>query len=362
MRMRPVLALVLLALALQCRRPAECNALDFSCSPLGMLAFASPWMAVATGTNCMGWYSIDRRTWQPFAFPGCTSGTISSIAYGGGTFVAVGSTDGTTCGIWTSTGVYTPAFQQRSCGPTTVRMSAVGFGSGTAGSEFVAAGVPSGANFNAVSSTDGGITWTDALISEAGSAGAVVSVVYSDTAQLFIESSGTPQNTRTRAIAGGTNWADGDNMGVTNPKLAPGPLVNGSRRFLGFGNSPSVVQYSDDAFATSPTNYSPNIFSTGAPVANDMAYGEGQRFVFVRDSCGVTTSATDSGADASGAYTMTACSVSNLKAAAYIAPYFVAAGDDGFFYYSTTGLRTEWTRSAVTTAGTPQKIAGRPGF
>lgn len=276
--------------------------------------------------------------------------------------MAVGSTDGTTCGIWTSNGLYTPAFQQRSCGPTNVRMSAVGFGSGIAGSEFVAAGVPSGANFNAVSSIDGGATWNDALISEAGSAGAVISVVFSDTAQLFIESSGTPQNTRTRSIGGGTNWTDGDSTGVTNPKLAPGPLVSGNRRFLGFGNSPSVVQYSDTAFATSPTNYSPNIFSTGAPVANDMAYGDGKRFVFVRDSCGVTTSATDSGADASGAYTMTACTGSNLKAVAYVAPYFVAAGDNGTFYYSSSGLPSDWVQSTASTAGTPQQITGRPGF
>ncbi len=352
--------LLLTVLSFQCRS-ADCSSLDFSCSPIAALTFAAPWMAVATGTDCTGWYSVDRRSWQAFTFPGCTSGTISSVAYGAGVFVAVGSTDGTTCGIWRGTGMFAPQFQLQSCGPTSVRMSAVAFGSGPLGSEFVAAGVPTGANFNAVSSTDG-ITWTDALIAEGGAGGAVVSVVYVDSAQVFVESSGVPQNTRRRSIGGGTTWTDGDNMGVTNPKLATGPLVSSARRVLGFGNSPSVVQYSDDAFVTGSTNYSPNIFGTGTPVANDMAYGEGKRFVFVRDSCGATVSTSDSGADNSGSYTMTACTSSNLKAVAYVEPYFVAGADDGYFYYSTSGLPAEWIRSTGSTAATVQRIAGRPGF
>lgn len=359
--MRRIGGLLLLVFFAQCYGQKTCDAFDFACSPLAALTFAPPWMGVAVGTGCQGWYSVNQRDWRAFTFPGCTTGTISGIAYGAGRFVAVGSTNGTTCGIWTGAGVFAPQWEQQSCGPASVRMSAVAFGSGLAGSEFVAAGVPSGANFNAVSSLDG-ITWSDALITEAGAGGAVISLVFWDTAGLFVESSGTPQNTRRRSIGGGTNWLDGDNMGVTNPRLAAGPVVNGNRRILGVGNSPSVVQYSDDAFTSGAVNYSPNIFGAALPVANDLAYGEGKRFVFVRDSCGVTVSASDSGADTSGLYTMSACATSNLKAVAYVEPFFVAGADDGFFYYSSSGLPQEWTRAAVSTAGTVQRIAGRPGL
>ncbi len=352
---------MLLSMAAGCQKDAACGVGDVRCNTLAYLAFASPWTAVAVGANCTGWVSYNQKTWQAFAFPGCTTGTISSVTYGNGKFVAVGSTNGTTCGIWTSSSIHALQWQQQSCGPTTARMSAVAFGSGLAGSEFVAAGVPTGANFQAVSSSDG-ITWSDATISEGGAAGAVISLVFWDTNGLFVESSGTPQNTRRRSIGGGTNWVDGDNTGVTNPKLVTGPLVSGNRRILDIGNSPSVVQYSDDAYASSPTNYNQNIFGTALPTANDAVYGDDRRMVFVRDTCGVTYSTSSGGADTSGSYTMGACQASNLKAVGYIAPYFVAAGDDGFFYYSLTGFPAEWSRSSISTAGIPSRVAGHPGI
>lgn len=329
---------------------------------LSSLAFAAPWMMIATGTNCTGWYSVNGRTWQSFLFPGCTTGTISSIAYGAGAFVAVGSTNGTACGIWTSTGRYTPQWTLQSCGPTSARMSAVAFGSGFAGNEFVAAGVATGANFQSVSSMDAGVTWVDATITEAGSGAAVGSLVYWPTGQLFIESSGTPQNTRRRFIGGGTTWIDGDNLGVLNPKIATGPtLANGSVRVYDAGNSPTVIQYGDDAFVGAPTNLSPNVFGSALPIVNDMIYGEGKRMVFVRDTCGVTFTSSSSAGDASGSYTMSNC-VSNLKAVGYLDPFFIAGTDDGSFYYSVSGLPSEWLRaSSASSTSVVQRMAGRWG-
>lgn len=346
---------------LSCGYEDKCSGLDLHCAWLPVLGFAAPHMAVAAGANCRGWFSNRVGVWQSFQFPGCTTGSINAVTYGGGKFVAVGSTNGANCSIWTSGEAYTLSWTQQSCGPATFPLTSVAFGSSPGSSEFVAAGTASGATFQAVSSLDG-VTWNDATISEAGAGGTVLSVVFWETGSMFVESTGTPQNTRRRSVGGGTNWVDGDNMGVSNPRLAAGPTVSGNRRILGFGNSPSVVQYSDDAYTTAAINYSPNVFGTALPVVNSMVYGEGKVFVFVRDSCGVTVSASAGGADNSGNYTMTTCTDSNLKSVAYIDPYFIAGSDNGYFYYSTTGTFDSWSRSPATATGTVLSIAGRPGI
>lgn len=331
---------------------------------LEIFLYSAPWMAVATGTNCTGWTSVDAKTWQSFQFPGCTTGTIASVAFGADKFVAVGSTDGTTCATWTGTGVYALEWTRNTCGPATLRMTAVAFGSGSAGQEFVAAGMPSSATtFAAISSQDG-ITWSDATITDAGGAGAPVqSIVFWPTGQQFVESQQTNQNTQRRSIGAGTTWIAGNATGVTPPKLLTGPTSsNGTMRLYNWGNSPSVVQYDDAGYASGYTNLSPNVFSAAIPVVNDGVHGEGKRTVFVRDNCGVTYLTSASGADTSGAYTMSGCTTSNIKAVGYIEPYFIAGSDDGSFYYSVSGLPSEWTRATSSgSTSVTQKIAGRPG-
>jgi len=360
--MRSVLLFAVLLFAVDCTYKSDCSALDVSCSPSGaLLLFSAPPMVIATGTSCQGWYSTNFTAWTSFLFPGCTAGTISGVAYGNGTFVAVGSTTGSDCGVWTSTAAYKPDWQMRSCGTIALPMTAVAFGSGSAGSEFVAAGSLSGVNFAGMSSPDG-ITWSDASLPGATS-GSVSSVIFSSTAQKFLASHGSPQMTRGRIIGGGTSWSNLNATGVLSPRIALGPLISGNIRIVNYGNSPTVVQYSDDNFATGTNNYSPNVFGTLGTNVNDHVYGDGKRMVFVRNSCGVTYSTSDSGADTSGNYTMSACGTSNLSAVGYLDPYFIAGSDDGSFYISRTGFPTDWIKATSSAStSTTQHIAGRPGF
>ncbi|TGK25597.1 hypothetical protein EHQ05_11900 [Leptospira yasudae] len=60
---------------------------------------------VAVGEKCSSWNSSDGKTWtySNTKFPGCTDGSISAIAYGNGTWVAVGALNANGgCGIWSS--------------------------------------------------------------------------------------------------------------------------------------------------------------------------------------------------------------------------------------------------------------------
>ncbi|MCE9599599.1 MAG: hypothetical protein K8S54_16695 [Spirochaetia bacterium] len=355
-----LLTAILLLVAATCKykTPDRSNIL------LESFLFGAPWMAVATGTNCTGWVSTDAKNWKRFQFPGCTTGTITGIVYGESKFVAVGTTNGSTCSVWTGTGIQTLEWTQRSCGPTNLGMTAIAFGSGSAGSEFVAGGITAtGTTFAAISSPDG-ISWSDATITDSSTGGQVMSIVYWPTAQQFVESTDSVQSTRRRSIGGGTNWMIGSATGVNPPRLVAGPTAaNGIMRIYNWGNSPSVVQYADDAYVSGETNLSPNIFSAGTPVANAAIHGEGKRTVFVRDSCGVTYLTSISGADTSGSYTMSNCTTANIKSIGYIEPYYIAGSDDGSFYYSVTGLPSDWARaSSSSSSETTQKIAGRPGI
>ncbi|MBM9577831.1 hypothetical protein JWG45_11810 [Leptospira sp. 201903070] len=79
---------------------------------------------VAVGSNCSSWTSGDGTTWKYSAtrFPGCTNGSVYSVAYGNGTWVAVGTLTGTTgCGIWSSQDGET--WTQSSCGAGMITIS-----------------------------------------------------------------------------------------------------------------------------------------------------------------------------------------------------------------------------------------------
>ncbi|XDD49085.1 hypothetical protein AB3N59_11670 [Leptospira sp. WS92.C1] len=111
---------------------------------------------VAVGERCSSWTSDDGIVWSysNTRFPGCVDGSIQSVTYGNGTWVAVGAMEsgaalGTekTCGIWSSQDAET--WVRSSCAPITAettvhKLLAVSYG----GSRFWASGPHNGASTN----------------------------------------------------------------------------------------------------------------------------------------------------------------------------------------------------------------------
>lgn len=79
---------------------------------------------VAVGSNCSSWTSSDGSNWKfsNSRFPGCVDGTVSSVTFGNGTWVAVGAlTANGGCSIWSSKDGDTWA--KASCAAGTVSVS-----------------------------------------------------------------------------------------------------------------------------------------------------------------------------------------------------------------------------------------------
>lgn len=115
---------------------------------------------VAVGGDT-GWYSFDGTSdWTAFAFTG--SGiNVRSVAFGNGTWVAVGNYNDTGCGIWTSPDGVT--WTRRDCAPGDNELKkAVVYGKGV----FLAGGGLDGGIVKIIRSTDNGATW---FIQSAGS-------------------------------------------------------------------------------------------------------------------------------------------------------------------------------------------------
>ncbi|TGM91086.1 hypothetical protein [Leptospira licerasiae] len=152
--------------------------LDLTLSEQGQAASDTGPEFVAVGVICSLWTSKDGVTWTASGgssvFPDCTGGSLYSVTYGNGLFVAVGTISGdftsrtNNCGIWTSKDAVT--WNRITCPnsatyPTqgNLPLRTISYGSVGGVNKFIASGskfaYSSGEKLYMVQSTDG-VTWT----------------------------------------------------------------------------------------------------------------------------------------------------------------------------------------------------------
>ncbi|PJZ68793.1 hypothetical protein CH373_03835 [Leptospira perolatii] len=175
--------MVLGILAILSCNKAKALDIDASKSPLGLLFdfalanFSPGPQLMAVGDNCSYFSSEDGVNWTVLQgaespFPGCNGGSIYDVAYGNGTYVAVGtltasySTRSNNCGIWVSTDGTTWTRVLCPHGPTSgasavvdLPLRSLSFGNINGVGTFMAAGLKiemsSAGNIYGVKSSDG---------------------------------------------------------------------------------------------------------------------------------------------------------------------------------------------------------------
>lgn len=360
--MRLVLLLsLLLAAGAACAPRNDCHDFDLSCDPLTPLLYQFPINFVASGDQCAVWSSVDGVSWSLSTLPDCivAAGGARAVAYGAGQWIAVGTNNGVDCAIWRSQDRSELSWSRVSC-PASFFLSSIAFSTGGPTAEFSAGGQGNGGNIMAVSSEDG-LQWINRTYADVGAGAFVRGTVYQRSQNAFYHATPNTQGVRRRPVLGtwsGTLQA----TGVVPGGLALGKaLPSGSRRTVIIHSGAASAQYNDDDWATTPNTLTPNLFGGVGAGINGLAYGNG-RFVFVRNGCGVTYSDDGLAADASGVYTMpsTVCSAVNLGSVAFAPSRFVIGGEAGKFYYSLSGLPSDWRQAtAPTTAANPLAIGSR---
>ncbi len=353
-----LLLVCLLTAGLSCRVvEADCAQADPVCNPALAALLVAPAALpsvryVAGGSNCATWYSTDGKEWLPGgALAGCTTGSVLSMAYAGGRYIAAGSLTGTPggCGLWfSSNGIDWTAL---SCGSVTVPLTAAAAGRGPLGREFVVGGYSQNAvDYVSLSSDDLGETWTDRTYTAGGlTAGDYMySIAYAPASQAYINYQPNTQGTRTRVPRSAWGTTLSNAIGLLAVRLAAGQSVNGVNRVMAISTSTVSAQYTDD-LGTSFNTVSPNVFSGSATTApTDITYGA-DRFAIVRDNCGYTFSLDGAAEETAGNYVMSNCSGVNLKAIRYLDRY-VAGGSSGAFFYSPTGAKDDWQAATTPTS------------
>ncbi|TGM57072.1 hypothetical protein [Leptospira adleri] len=119
---------------------------------------------VAAGESCASWYSVDGNDWSYSAtrFPSCSGGSIRSVVYGNGTWVAAGAlSSGSGCGLWWSKDGQTwtrAVCANNGGGNSNFQLYSAAYGNGNfwVGGEKEGAG--SGVSFYGLKSADG-VSW-----------------------------------------------------------------------------------------------------------------------------------------------------------------------------------------------------------
>lgn len=326
---------------------------------------------VAVGANCAVWTSLDGITWtgkESTASPlsGCSGGAIRGVAYGNGTWVAVGElTSGAGCGIWTSTDAVTWA--QGTCpGGITNPLHSVAYGGG----QWVA-GAYDATNVRIIYSTNGAASWST-LTLLLGNPSTVDSIVYRSSASEFIMRSDRTGGT----IA--TQFVPSNFASIAARATAP---LNGNLRYqFGPADGNYLVAYGADNTPSSMLTYTTDggatwiRRTTGAPGTDSAVHGvslvsafvhANGRYVIAHQSSplnatcylqSITSATTYTFTGPSG--TQTGCTA-HLTALAYHSTLgkFVAGGNGGQFGYSSTGVEASWTYSASGVSRVVNQIA-----
>ncbi|WP_156781831.1 hypothetical protein [Leptospira tipperaryensis] len=328
---------------------------------------------VAVGASCASWYSVDGNDWSYSStrFPSCNAGDINSVAYGNGTWVAVGTlTSGAGCGLWSSKDGET--WTRSNCannggGNSNFQLYSVAYGNGT----FWVGGDKEGAgttvSFYGLKSTDG-ISWQYFPIDTGGannipdfasttSFDSVNSIAY-----FGFTNSVTGNISKFRV--GTSSWSqngDGDIL----PNLAS------SKKNVFALNSGNVVSYGDDAngggalSVFNGTIWGGQTATTTSSKINVMAEGSDRIFAF-GNACTLDYTSDLTGLAGWIGFSGTpiivgGCSGLHWSAATYNAKLkLFALGSTGTggsnpstFAVSSTGLPGDWKLIPITQSGIP---------
>ncbi|XDD49084.1 hypothetical protein AB3N59_11665 [Leptospira sp. WS92.C1] len=321
---------------------------------------------MAVGERCSLLTSSDGITWNYSAdrFPGCNQGTIRSVAYGNGVWVAVGTKTltGLSCGIWSSHddgetwSLYDCAPKIIAGTPVIKNLRVVTYG----GDRFWAAGDHNGSGtgtdfFGQISSD--GTNWSYLGIDDGSS--------YIDTDSFY---SASYNAIRSEIYFGGTHSVNAEIVKMAVPSLAQSSV---SLSTLSFKNrvlalkSGNVLVYGDNHYATSTssvTRFAPNLdaiavatqFTTAIQQQANTAVEGKDKILLLGNQCsmdyyefGLNVWHPGSGITLSG------CSTNHLNGSAYnsVLDRYVAVGNSNFFGHSTTGLPSTWTAASPDIGG-----------
>ncbi|TGK25598.1 hypothetical protein EHQ05_11905 [Leptospira yasudae] len=309
---------------------------------------------VAVGDNCTSWTSQDGISWKFSAsrFPGCSGGSLKNAAYGNGTWVAVGTTNGGgNCGIWSSKDDG-ETWVLRACdpvmiasAPTTKPLFGVTYGAG----QFWAVGQKNqssnGTDYFGQHSSDG-IAWQYMGITDGSSyigTDYYNTVSYNEVAsQLYFSGvhSVNPEFSVVNIPSLANSFPAVGMASNVNQVLA---LKNGSIFIYGDADNPGT----EAKIASSIANVGSAIpLPTAIQVHASIAVEGKDKIVLFGNSCSMDYY--QFGLDVwhpLDVSVVSGCSGKNLLGAAYNSALdrYVVAGTANFFAYSTSGLPSAWT-------------------
>ncbi|XDD49083.1 hypothetical protein AB3N59_11660 [Leptospira sp. WS92.C1] len=327
---------------------------------------------IAVGESCSSWLSRDGITWNYSAdrFPGCNQGTIRSVAYGNGVWVAVGTKTltGLSCGIWSSHDDG-ETWALRDCDtvviagtPSIKNLFVVTYG----GDRFWAAG---GHNNGGTSSdffgqmSFDGINWTYLGIIDGTSAlgtDSLYSASY-NAARSNIHFGGTHSHSAMINMAV-PSLVDGV-ITIAAPSTKNRVLALKSGRVMVYGDNDETTPTSSVVKLNSVLTAFGFINTTALPTAiqgqaNTAVEGK-DKIVLLGDSCsmdyyefGLNVWHPGSGSVVNG------CSSGSINGSAYntMLDRYVIVGASNFFGYSNTGLPSAWTIVSPEIEGSPLDI------
>lgn len=328
------LAASCLLLAGACTYPGSPHDVDCGGSGEGAIACALLYNIararyVAVGGNCTYWTSNSGSEWQQRTMPDCASGgSLLSVTYGNGVYVAVGDNAAATgCSIYTSANGAN--WTRRQCASSqTEPLNRVAFANGVflAGSSCFR-GTPPSPTFLGQRSIDGGANWVQTTIFAAGCGGAFDTASLVGTGSTFIWAQTNNFLQTRRSIDSGLTFPT---LGGTSSlaTTAPGRALLPSGRIVSYGESAGTgaTDFSDDSGVT----YSG---ATGATLTRIRALAgrSDSRVVALADNC--TLAISTNNATTWGASTTIGGSCVNINFRGLIADpangQFVAAGNSG---------------------------------
>ncbi|PJZ55854.1 hypothetical protein [Leptospira barantonii] len=328
---------------------------------------------VAVGEKCSSWTSKDGKTWtySNSKFSGCTDGSVNSIAFGNGTWVAVGALNANGgCGIWSSKDA--DIWTASSCAPNPSppngtsalhNLNTIVYG----GTNFIAGGPhnysTTGVGFFGQISSDGS-TWQYLSLTDGST--------YIGTDYLY---SSSYNSVSSEIYFSGIHNVNPEVVKLTVPALAQSSVsVNMPSSSYGVLalKSGKILLYGDDNY----TNPTVGIVKIGTPITTlgstasantgvgshiNIAVEGKDKIVVLGNQCkmdyyGLTAQVWHSGA----APNMTGCSgldwmslSYNSTLDLYVAGAKVTGTVPTAFGYSTTGLPSDWTVVTQTVAGSP---------
>lgn len=328
---------------------------------------------VAVGEKCSSWTSKDGKTWtySNSKFSGCTDGSVNSIAFGNGTWVAVGALNANGgCGIWSSKDA--DVWTASSCAPNPSppngtaalhNLNTIVYG----GSNFIAGGPhnysTTGVGFFGQISSDGS-SWQYLSLMDGSS--------YIGSDYLY---SSSYNGVSSEIYFSGVHNVNPEVIRISLPSMTQSSVSVGMTSFS-YGvlalKSGKILLYGDDNY----TNPTVGVVKLGTPLTNlgstastntgvgshiNIAAEGKDKVVVLGNQCkmdyyGLTAQFWHS----SNAPNMSGCSGLDWMSLSYnstldlfVAGAKVAGTVPTAFAFSTTGLPADWTVVTQTVAGTP---------